>query len=112
MVEDMTLVRQRQAVAGGNAVSDAGLRYGSGVRAASIAGKFLVAAPSLQESCFTRSVVYMCSYNESGAMGIVVNYPIENVRIDDIMEQLGIESEYTHGSQVFFGCLLRVIADS
>lgn len=103
MVEDVTLVRQKESVTGVNPAVNSGVGYGVGARAGSIAGKFLVAAPSLQESCFTRAVIYMCSYNEAGAMGIIVNYPIDNVKIDDIMEQLNIETTYSHGAQVHFG---------
>ena len=39
----------------------------------SLAGQLLVATPSLQESCFSRSVIYLCAHNEAGAMGVIVN---------------------------------------
>lgn len=103
MVEDVTLIRRKESVAGVSNISSSVANYGASARAASLVGKFLVATPTLQESCFTRAVIYMCSYNEAGAMGVIVNYPIDNVRIDDIMEQLNIETTYTHGTQVHFG---------
>jgi len=103
MAEDITLLRQKASVTGVNVAVKSGVGYSVGASAGSIAGKFLVAAPSLQESCFTRAVIYMCSYNEAGAMGIIVNYPIDNVKVDDIMEQLNIETTYSHGTQVHFG---------
>lgn len=103
MVEDVTLLRQKESVTGANTIASPATSYGVGARVASLVGKFLVAAPTLQESCFTRAVIYMCSYNEAGAMGVIVNYPIDNVRIDDIMEQLNIETTYNHGTQVHFG---------
>lgn len=103
MVEDVTLIRRKESVAGLGSLSSSVASYGASARSASLVGKFLVAAPTLQESCFTRAVVYMCSYNEAGAMGVIVNYPIDNVRIDDIMEQLNIETTYNHGTQVHFG---------
>jgi len=59
----------------------------------SLVGQLLVATPLIQESCFARSVVYMCSHNAEGAMGMIINYPIENVAMGDILEQLDIESQ-------------------
>ncbi len=71
----------------------------------SLSGKFLVASPafSMQESCFTRAVIYMCAHNESGAMGIITNYPIENVKVDDIMEQVNIKTNARYDFPVYFG---------
>ena len=31
----------------------------------SLAGHLLVATPSVQESCFARSVIYLCAHNEA-----------------------------------------------
>jgi putative transcriptional regulator len=59
----------------------------------SLAGHLLVATPSVQESCFTRSVIYLCAHNEAGAMGIIVNYPIDSIKMDDVFEQLDIHVE-------------------
>ena len=56
----------------------------------SLAGHLLVATPQLLESCFARSVIYMCSHNDTGAMGIIVNYTIDSVGIADVFEQLDI----------------------
>lgn len=77
--------------------------YGVGYRTGTLAGKFLVASPSLQESCFTRAVIYMCVHNEAGAMGIIVNYPVENVGIDDIMEQLNMGNSSKRDVPIYFG---------
>lgn len=61
----------------------------------SLAGHLLIATSVVQDSCFARSVIYLCAHNESGAMGIIVNYPVENIGIRDIFEQLDIESKQT-----------------
>ncbi len=92
-----------KAIRPSNMGSDA--NYGAGCRTGSLAGKFLVASPSLsmQESCFTRAVVYICAHNESGAMGIITNYAIENITIDDVMDQVNIKNHARHGSAVYFG---------
>lgn len=59
---------------------------------ASLAGHLLVATPQIQESCFARSVIFMCSHNETGAMGLIVNYGIDSVGIGEVFEQLDIVS--------------------
>jgi len=59
----------------------------------SLAGHLLIATSVVQESCFSRSVIYLCAHNETGAMGMIVNYPVENIGIRDIFEQLEIQSE-------------------
>lgn len=62
----------------------------------SLAGHLLIATPAIQESCFARSVIYLCAHNEAGAMGVIVNYPVENIHIDDILEQLDIDTTPLH----------------
>ncbi|SUC78099.1 Uncharacterized ACR, COG1678 [Providencia stuartii] len=39
---------------------------------------FLIAMPSLTDPYFEQSVVYVCEHNEKGAMGIVINKPIDD----------------------------------
>ena len=50
---------------------------------------FLIAMPALQDPIFRRSVVYICEHNTNGAMGIIVNKPLENLKIEGILEKLG-----------------------
>lgn len=59
---------------------------------ASLEGNLLIATPIIQGSCFARSVIYMCSHDKSGAMGVIVNSPVENVHIKEIYEQLSLEA--------------------
>jgi putative AlgH/UPF0301 family transcriptional regulator len=51
---------------------------------------FLIAMPALQDPIFRRSVVYICEYNEDGAMGIIINKPLENLQVEGILEKLKI----------------------
>ena len=50
---------------------------------------FLLAMPSLSEGIFSHSVTYICEHGESGAMGIVINQPLD-IPIREILEQLEI----------------------
>ncbi len=43
----------------------------------SFAGRLLVASPLLKDANFGRSVVYMIEHNDRGAMGVIVNRPLE-----------------------------------
>jgi putative transcriptional regulator len=56
-----------------------------------LSGQLLVAMPSLSEPPFAQSVIYMCAHSPDGAMGLVVNRPVENLSFDDLLRQLGIE---------------------
>jgi putative transcriptional regulator len=51
---------------------------------------FLIAMPALQDPLFKRSVVYICEHNPEGAMGIIINKPIENLTIEGILTKLKI----------------------
>lgn len=68
-------------------------------------GNLLIATPLLNGSCFEKSVIYVCLHNEGGAMGILVNHVLDNLKCFDIFSQLDIRpSEITHGNApVYFG---------
>lgn len=51
---------------------------------------FLIAMPALQDPLFKRSVTYICEHNDEGAMGIVINHPLD-VKVADLLQQLQIE---------------------
>ncbi|MCP4956453.1 YqgE/AlgH family protein [Photobacterium aquimaris] len=51
---------------------------------------FLVAMPTMEDPNFKHSVIYVCEHNDEGAMGIIINQPIE-ISIADMLEQIDIE---------------------
>lgn len=53
---------------------------------------FLLAMPCLEEGIFAHSITYICEHGESGAMGIVINQPLD-LSVEEIFEHLQIESE-------------------
>jgi putative transcriptional regulator len=58
----------------------------------SLTGQLLVAMPQMQDPRFARSVVYLCAHSgEAGAMGLVVNKPIDALTIDELYAHLKIE---------------------
>lgn len=50
---------------------------------------FLIAMPQLKNSIFERSVVYLCEYNDEGAMGLILSRPL-NIDFADICSQLNL----------------------
>lgn len=58
---------------------------------ASLSNHFLVALPSLATGIFARSITYLCEHDRHGAMGIVVNHPLD-MQIDEILAQLNLGS--------------------
>lgn len=53
----------------------------------SLANHFLIAMPSMDDTNFSRSVTYLCEHNEEGAMGLVINHPID-MDFGEILRQL------------------------
>jgi putative transcriptional regulator len=64
---------------------------GSSTPAATLVGRFLVAAPSMPDERFQRSVVYICKHDDDGALGIIVNNKVEDLPLGQVYKQLGIE---------------------
>lgn len=46
--------------------------------------------PSLDDPQFKRAVVYICEHNEEGAMGLVINKPVEQFTVEAVLEKLDI----------------------
>lgn len=55
-----------------------------------IRDQFLIAMPYMQDPNFSGTLTYICDHNEQGALGLVVNRPLE-VSMGEILEQLDIE---------------------
>ena len=53
-------------------------------------GKLLIAMPGIGDQNFDKSVIYMCSHSEDGAMGIIVNKPSIDLKFSDLFKQLSI----------------------
>jgi len=55
-----------------------------------LGGKLLIASPLIGDPRFDRAVVYMCSHGDDQAMGLVVNQPMDGLRLPDLLDQLDI----------------------
>jgi putative transcriptional regulator len=64
---------------------------GSSTPAATLVGRFLVAAPSMPDERFQKSVVFICKHDDDGALGIIVNNKVEDLPLGQVYKQLGID---------------------
>ena len=64
----------------------------------SLKGQFLVAMPGMGDERFHESVIYIVGHGDEGAMGLVVNRPVEDMHFADILEELelGKKDEMIH----------------
>jgi putative transcriptional regulator len=54
----------------------------------SLKGQFLVAMPTMGDERFHDAVVYVVGHADEGAMGLVVNHSVDDMRFADILEEL------------------------
>lgn len=51
-----------------------------------LTGQLLVSTPLITSSCFHKSVIYLFAHNDEGAMGIILNQPLELVHYTALLE--------------------------
>jgi len=59
---------------------------------------FLIAMPGLLDPHFSEAVIYLCEHNAEGAMGLVINQPL-NIPVSQIFEQLELGYTTKVGNQ-------------
>jgi putative transcriptional regulator len=47
--------------------------------------------PTMQDPRFSRSVICLCAHSGEGAMGIVLNKPLDGLSFDDLLKQLKLD---------------------
>ena len=65
---------------------------------------FLIAMPSLEDPYFSNALVYICEHNENGALGIIVNRPID-MNLAGLLEKIDIHLDAGQLAElpVYFG---------
>lgn len=56
----------------------------------SLANHFLIAMPTLEDTFFSKSVIYLYEHSPKGAMGIVVNQSLQ-ITLENLLQHLDIE---------------------
>jgi putative transcriptional regulator len=70
---------------------------------------FLIAMPNMADPNFSGTLTYICDHGEQGALGVVVNRPIE-LNMESLFSQIGLdlEDEQLRGSPVYYGGPVQV----
>jgi putative transcriptional regulator len=65
---------------------------------------FLIAMPAMADRHFSKTLTYICEHNDQGALGVVVNRPIE-MTLQALFDQIDIplEAKELGGNAVHFG---------
>ncbi len=69
-----------------------------------LTNQFLIAMPGMADPNFAQSVTYICEHNDEGAMGIIINHPME-LGLGEVLKQLDLEwtDQDMANRAVFFG---------
>lgn len=74
----------------------------------SLKNHLLVAMPSLQDTSFSQSVTLLCEHNEEGAMGIIINHPMD-ISTSELLEHMEIPCQNNQNiNPVFAGGPVQV----
>lgn len=65
---------------------------------------FLMAMPAMMDPYFSRALIYVCEHNEQGALGLIVNRPLD-LTLASLFEKvnLPLEAPDLGGLPVYFG---------
>src|ERR1700712_5838088 len=69
-----------------------------------LTNQFLIAMPGMGDGTFAGTVVYMCEHTDKGALGLVINKPID-ITLKNLFEkvELSLDREDIAASPVYFG---------
>lgn len=59
------------------------------MRSSNLTNQFLIAMPGLMDPNFYHTVTYICAHSEDGAMGIVINQPLD-MALGDVLAQMNL----------------------
>lgn len=62
---------------------------GIGARHVNLTHHFLIAMPAMADPNFSRTLTYVCNHNKDGALGLVVNRPID-MKLSALFEQIEV----------------------
>lgn len=69
-----------------------------------LTNQFLIAMPGMGDDTFSGAVVYLCEHTENGALGLVINKPID-IKLKNLFEkvELPLERADLADAPVYFG---------
>jgi putative transcriptional regulator len=57
-----------------------------------LTGQFLIAMPAMTDPFFSKTVTYICTHNQDGAMGVIINRH-SDITVAKLFEQIQLETE-------------------
>src|SRR5688572_6268446 len=76
----------------------------SASRSIDFTNQFLIAMPGMADDTFAGAVVYLCEHTDKGALGLVINKPID-IKLKNLFEkvELTLDREDLADEPVYFG---------
>lgn len=68
-----------------------------------LSGQLLLSMPGMADPRFERVVIAMCVHDENGALGLVVNQPMDGLTVPELMRTLEIDPQATPERPVLAG---------
>lgn len=70
---------------------------------------FLIAMPNMLDPNFSGTLTYICDHGDQGALGVVINKPIE-LNLESLFSQIGLElgDASLRGEPVYYGGPVQV----
>lgn len=69
-----------------------------------LTGQLLIATPQMDDARFQKSVILMCQHDSNGAMGLIVNKPMEELTLAGLAKNLKMETpRFDGGAAVLNG---------
>jgi putative transcriptional regulator len=60
---------------------------------------FLIAMPAMADPYFSRTLVYIAEHNARGALGVIVNRPLD-MRLGTLLERIDLRLEALRGGEL------------
>lgn len=60
-----------------------------------LTGKLLLAMPGMGDPRFSKAVIFICSHDGEGSMGLIINYPLPHLTLGQMFEQLNMTADAT-----------------
>ena len=61
----------------------------------SLKNHLLISVPHMNDDIFGRSAIYICEHNIEGAMGLIINKPIDDISFKNLKNMNHIKSHHT-----------------
>jgi len=67
-------------------------------------GQLLISMPNLVDPFFKKTVIILCEFSEKAVMGLIINKPVQNIKVKDILQNVKINVNSNFINQdVFIG---------